>query len=154
MQRVVRISVFVLLWAVAALAADRTIGRWQLNMDKTTYNPGPPRVKSLVSVHEAFEGGLKVHSTGLTADGQPIDAGYTAKYDGKDYPVKGAPFDTISLKQLDKNTLEATTKKNGKVYSNLHISVSKDGKIMTIESKGNYSDGTAFSNKLVFERRE
>lgn len=44
---------------------------------------------------------------------------YTANYDGKDNPVSGtgAPggADTIALKRIDSNTVEATWKKVGKI---------------------------------------
>ena len=36
-------------------------------------------------------GGVKVTTTGENMDGTPINSSYTAKYDGKEYPVTGAP---------------------------------------------------------------
>jgi hypothetical protein len=54
---------------------------------------------------------------------------YTAKFDGKDYPVKGDPgVDMVSLKRIDANTFEETFKKNGKVVSVSHTAIAADGK--------------------------
>src|SRR5208283_4447006 len=46
----------------------------------------------------------------------PTGDSYTAKFDGKDYPVKGAyGWDAVSLKRINKNTIEETDKRDGKV---------------------------------------
>ena len=64
-------------------------------------------------VREASDGGVKSTSTGERKDGTAINSTYTAKYDGKEYPVTDAPWDTISIKQIDANTFTAETKKAG-----------------------------------------
>ena len=51
-------------------------------------------------MREASDGGVKVTTTGEYMDGTPINGSFTAKYDGKEYPVTGAPWDTISIKQI------------------------------------------------------
>jgi len=46
--------------------------------------------------------------------------GYTANFDGKDYPLAGVPnADTVSLKRIDTRTTERTDKKDGKVVQTL-----------------------------------
>ena len=40
--------------------------------------------------------------------------------------------DTIAYKRIDDNTVEATTKKAGKVAASIKIVVAKDGKSMTV----------------------
>jgi hypothetical protein len=49
--------------------------------------------------------------------------------------------DTIAYKRIDDNTVEATTKKAGKVAANIKIVVAKDGKSMTVSSKGRMRKG-------------
>jgi hypothetical protein len=59
-------------------------------------------------------------------------ASWTAKFDGKDYPVTGVPFtETVSLKKLSDHSIEVTTKREGKLYSVDKVTVSADGKKMT-----------------------
>jgi hypothetical protein len=72
-----------------------------------------------------------------TADGlkmsNPQGESYDAKFDGKDYPINGDPGQTmVSLKKIDKNTIEAMFKRNGKIVGVSHMSVSSDGKIMHV----------------------
>ena len=58
---------------------------------------------------------------------------YTAKLDGTEAPYKGDPGTTsVSVKQMGKNTIEETDKRDGKVISVARITVAADGKSMTI----------------------
>ncbi len=63
----------------------------------------------------------------------PTGQSYTAKLDGTEAPYKGDPgTSSVSVKRVDKNTLEETDKRDGKVISVARITVSADGKSMTI----------------------
>jgi hypothetical protein len=58
---------------------------------------------------------------------------YTAKLDGTEAPYKGDPGTTsVSVKRLDKNTIEETDKRDGKVMSVARMMVTADGKTMTL----------------------
>ena len=81
---------------VAAFGADNTIGTWKLNVAKSKYTPAPMPIKSLTTTREAMEGGAKATTTGVQADGTPINSTVTVKYDGKDTKVTGAPWDIPS----------------------------------------------------------
>jgi hypothetical protein len=59
----------------------------------------------------------------------------------------------IAYKRIDDNTVEATTKKGGKAAANLSIVVSKDGKTLTVTSKGKNAKGEAFSSVVVYDRQ-
>lgn len=57
---------------------------------------------------------------------------YAAKLDGTDAPYKGDPGTTsVSVKRIDKNTIEETDKRDGKVIFVSRMTVSPDGKTMT-----------------------
>ena len=67
-----------------------------------------------------------------TADGfsaeTPIGERFDAKFDGKDYPVEDDPGHTmVSVKLLNPNAVEVTSKRNGKVVGILHMSVVPSG---------------------------
>ena len=48
--------------------------------------------------------------------GQSIHTEYTARIDGKDYPITGSPIvDTVSIERIDSRTREYTGKKAGQV---------------------------------------
>jgi hypothetical protein len=68
---------------------------------------------------------------GLSMNDQ-TGASYSAKFDGKDYPFKGDPGVTsVSLKKIDANTIEETTKRNGKVVAVNRVTVAPDGKTLS-----------------------
>jgi hypothetical protein len=80
----------------------------------------------------------KVEGDSLTMS-NPTGQSYTAKLDGTDAPYKGDPGTTsVSVKQMDKNTIEETDKRDGKVIGVGRMTVAPDGKSMTV----------AFTDKL------
>src|SRR5450432_1246892 len=140
---------------LGALGADNTIGTWKLNVEKSKYTPAPMPVKSLTLAREAADGGVKQTTTGEQADGTPINASYTAKFDGKDVPVSGnAPYDTISIKQVNANTFTDARKKTGGPYqATSRLVVSNGGKTMTTTTKGTNADGKEFTTTFVFDKQ-
>ena len=137
------------LWAQAA---DPASGTWELNLAKSTFSPGPPP-KSLTRTFEVTGADVKYTLKGIDAEGKPTLVQFTAKYDGKDYPVTGSPdFDAISLKRVDAVSTEATLKKGGKVVQTSTRVVSKDGKTLTLTVKGTNAKGQAVNNVTVFDK--
>jgi len=64
----------------------------------------------------------------------PTGQSYTAKLDGSDAPYKGDPgITSVSLKRISKNVFEETDKRNGKVISVARMTVSPDGKSLTMD---------------------
>ena len=55
------------------------------------------------------------------------------KADGKDQPVKGQPYDTISIKIVDSRTVQEIEKKNASIVSDEKFTVSPDGNTITDE---------------------
>ena len=74
----------------------------------------------------------------------PTGETYTAKLDGTEAPVKGAyGWDTVSLKRITKNTFEETDKRAGKVTDVATITISADGKKMTVVDNNKIDDRTS-----------
>jgi hypothetical protein len=137
---------------VLAQAANPQNGTWELNLAKSKFDPGPAP-KSQTRTYEVAGGAVKMSAKGVTADGKEMQMNYTGTLDGKDFPVTGNPdADTISLKQVDDSTVEATLKKAGKVASTSTRVISKDGKVMTIKTKGTNAKGEEVNNTLVFDK--
>jgi len=112
-------------------------------------------VKSLILAREAVDGGVKQATTGERADGTPIKAGFTAKYDGRDVTVSGnSQYDTIAIKQVNANTLTDTRKKtDGKYEATSRYVVSNDGKTMTMTLKGTNAEGKDVTAVFVFDKQ-
>lgn len=141
---------------VAALGADNSIGTWKANIAKSTYTPAPIPIKAYTMAREAVPGGVKVTITGERADGTPINANYTAKFDGSASAVSGTgtPYDSMSIKQVDANTFTSEGKQaSSKYHVSFRTVVSSDGKTMTTTGKGTDSNGAKVSLTLVFEKQ-
>jgi|SRR5262245_4098361 len=132
---------------------DPLIGTWKLNLAKSKYSPGPP-LKSQTVTFEAVGKGAKATIKMMDAEGKQIDIQFTANYDGKDYPVTGAPgVDTIAWKRIDAYTVESTRKKAGKVVATATSVISKDGKTLTFTEKGVNARGEKFRNTAVYDNQ-
>jgi hypothetical protein len=143
--------------AVAVWGADNSIGTWKLNLAKSKYTPAPMPLKSYTAVREAAPGGVKVTITGERADGSPVNANYTAKFDGSPAAVNGTgmPYDTISIKQIDANSVTYEAKlANSKYHTSGRTVVSSDGKTMTTTAKGTSADGKAIALSFVYEKKQ
>ena len=138
---------------VAAPAADPVIGNWQLNVAKSKFSPGPAP-KSDTRTYTSSDQGTTMTWKSVGADGKEIVAKSTFKADGKDYPATGAPnFDSLSLKQVDDHTVQSTQKKAGKVVGTTTRTISKDGKVLTLSSKGTSPTGAPYDNVMVYDKQ-
>ena len=154
--RLMQVFLILAIAAFDAFGADNTLGTWKLNVAKSQSTPAAAvPFKSLSITREASDGGVKQTSTGERADGTAMNAGYTAKYDGKDVPVAGNPsWDTIAIKQVNANTLTEDRKKTGGPYkATVHTVISNSGKTMTVTVKGTNADGKEFTQVSVFDKQ-
>jgi hypothetical protein len=154
--KVVAIAVLAVLGAAAAQAQSNPIvGTWKLNLEKSKYDPGPAP-KSLTRTVEAQGDGLKYTFEGVAADGTPIAYGFSVQFDGKDNPITGSMpsgADTISGKRINANHYEATLKKGGKVIGTSKVSISKDGKVTTVDATGTTATGAKAHDVQVYDKQ-
>jgi len=102
----------------APAGANGTSGSWQNNKVNESEN-------GLITTYKNSGDELSMST--------PTGVSYTATLDGKDYPVKGSyNYNSVSLKRIDDRTMEETDKRDGKVVDVSRITVSPDGKEMTI----------------------
>ena len=151
-----KLLIGVAITAIGMYGADNSLGTWKRNIEKSKSSPPTSNpIKSATMVREASGDGVKVTNTGTRADGTAATWSYTAKYDGKEYPVTGnAPFDTIVLKQIDANTYTSVvSKKGGKYHTTGRTVISKDGKTSTLTTKGTNTDGKPFTQTIVYDRQ-
>jgi hypothetical protein len=133
--------------------ADPAVGTWKLNVAKSKYVPGPVPKSNVITI-TATGSGYHVVAKGEDAKGNPTSIDYTATFDGKDSPVKGAPaYDTTSLKRIDANTSRQTRKKEGKTVQTATRKVSADGKTMTVTTRGKDESGRTLNTVAVYDRQ-
>jgi hypothetical protein len=144
--------------AIAQMAAiDKSyMGTWKLNVAKSTYQPGPGPKES-TRVHEDRGAGFVLISTdSVNAQGAKTHGAYVYKPDGKEYPVAGANQPgaaTIALIAVDPLTVTFTQKLDGKVTSTGTRTVSKDGKTMTIVTKGTNAQGQPTNTSAFYDKQ-
>lgn len=137
----------------AGQATDPLIGTWELNVAKSQFTPGPaPKSETRIYVMAGQD--IKASSKGVDASGKPTAGEWTINYDGKDRPQTGNPdADTLSLKRVDDHTVSFTQKRAGKVVITGTRTISADGKVMTITTKGTNAKGQPINEVMVFDKR-
>jgi hypothetical protein len=94
---------------------------------------GSWEMKKLENLSESGQTVTFDQSKGSLAMTSPAGQSYTAKFDGKDYPFKGDPSVThVQLKKISERSIEESGFYNGKPVYVSNMSISPDGKSMTI----------------------
>ena len=139
--------------AMAAGAADNVVGTWNLNVAKSTFDPGPA-LKTQTRTYTVDKDGTSLSVNGVAADGSATSQQATFKYDGKAYNMTGsADFDALSLKRINDNTVKATLMKAGKKVGTATRTVSGRGKLLTLSTKVTGADGKVHTTVLVFDKK-
>jgi hypothetical protein len=103
---------------------------------------------------DPWEDGLKTTVDRVEAGGRTIHYEFAAKYDGKDYPVKGSPnADMVSFKKTDANHADAAWKKDGKTVSTSQFVITRDGKTLTETLKTKSAQGSDVTIVFVSDRQ-
>ena len=152
----VAIALFALVGSCTLRAqSNPLVGTWKLDIAKSKYDPGPaPR--SLTRTVEAQGNGVKYAFEGVAADGKAIVYGFSVQFDGKDNPISGSipsGADTIAATRTDSSHFVAILKKGGKVIGTSKVTVSKDGKVTTVDSTGTAETGAKTHDVQVFDKQ-
>ena len=131
---------------------DLVLGSWILNLEKSSYDPGPaPR--SQTRTYERVPEGIKATITTVDSKGQSVTSRYTAKYDSLEHPLTGsATVNAIALKRINATTAEATLTHARKLIGTARRVIDQDGKRMTITFRGTDENGRAVTNVAVYEK--
>jgi hypothetical protein len=135
---------------------DLRNGTWNLNTTKSKQDPTTPPRKSETRTYEVSNDTQKMNTERINGDGSKQSYGYEAKFDGKDYPVTGQgpdEADSISMKRADAYTVHAVMKKAGKDVLRTTSVVSKDGKTLTLNTKGTHPNGKSYSSVTVYDKQ-
>ena len=161
MQILSKRSVGVLVGIAALIAApaassqttEPVMGTWKLDVAKSTYKPGPPPKSSTLTIEPAGKG-LKVAIDAVNADGTPLKWGFTTMRDGKEEaPVTGNPmFDVVTSTRASETAGTNVYKKGGKVVMTTKLSISSDGKVMTLTTTGTDPKGQAINNVSIYTK--
>jgi hypothetical protein len=133
---------------------DPFLGTWKLNLAKSKFEPGPAP-KSETRIVVTGPSGMNVSVDRLRGDGTRQEFEYTTNLDGKNYPIVGdgpEGADAISASLKGPNTMQVSISKNHRNIGTATISVSADGKSLTIKSAGTGANGVRFKNEAVYDK--
>ena len=129
------------------------IGTWKLNLAKSTYTPGPAP-KSGTTKFEPWQDGVRGTMDLVDPEGNKLHIEVAARFDGKDYPLKGSPMaDAISLKRIDERQTDIVWKKDGKVTLTGKSVISQDGRTTTMTQTGKDPQGRTVNNVIVHDKQ-
>jgi len=139
---------------ITAAAADHWIGTWKLNLARSKYNPPELAPRSQTVTREAVDGGMKLVTDGIDAQGKATHSEFTAKFDNKEYPWTGqVNADRISLIRLDEEYYESIWKLKVEVTITSQTVVSRDGKTLTTTQFGKDAQGRTIGNMTVYDKQ-
>jgi hypothetical protein len=136
----------------AGFAQVSWVGTWKLNPAKSKYDPGPPPKSEIIKITP--DGGWTGITDAVNDQGQPSHTEITAKFDGRDYPLKGGtPNTTRAYKRINSRAFEFTTKVNGKTITTTRVLLSRDGKRQSVTTTGKNAQGQRFSIVSVWDKQ-
>lgn len=141
--------------ASSADAPGPFIGTWALDLQKSTFHPGPSGMKSQTVIVTAATGAAtRTVIDTVGADGSTYHVEFTSASDGKSVPTTGDPdSDSVVLTSLNPNTVKEVFMKAGKVTGTGTLTVSKSGKTFQGPFHGTNADGSKWNNHFVYVRQ-
>jgi hypothetical protein len=157
----------------AAQGADPVVGIWVLSVAKSRFSAGSaPQSETRTFVMEGQQTKLtaknvneprtyltvrqeiKATSIGVDGDGKLRTEEWTIVYDGKDRAITGDPdADVMSTRRVDPFLSEFTKKRAGQAVITGTCAISRDGRTMTIASKGINAKGQTIDDVAVLEKQ-
>ena len=141
--------------APVAQTADPLVGVWNVDVFKSTYVTGQPPVRRVMTFEAV---GDSLHFTQETTNqgfntSETVKVEFTAKLDGKDYPIMNSGLDTVALRKVDAATYERIGKIKGMQTETATMKLSNRNKTLTIATKGTTDTGAEYSRTEVFNKQ-
>ena len=129
-------------------------GTWHLNLAESVFLSGPPQYTRLTFKIERWEDGLKVIYDMVGVRGGVTHWEWAGRLDGKDYALQGVEeVVTNAYRRIDAHTYAVITKVDGRITTNTKITISSDGKVMTVTSPAANARGQSVVNTAIYNRQ-
>ena len=134
-------------------SSDPWMGTWKVNLEKSTFSPGPKPTTPVTVKMESPAGGIKITTDGTTPDGKPLHTEVVGAFDGKDNPVKGNDLPmTAAYKRIDGRTFESHDQNRWQADDDQGMGLA-DGKTMTATVTGKNAEGQTVNNVIVHDKQ-
>ena len=148
-------AALVLAVALGAQASEPLLGVWNVDVFKSEYLTSQPPVRRVIN----FEArGDSLHFTQETTNqgfniSETVKVEFTAKLDGKDYPIMNSGLDTVALKKVDATTYQRIGKIKGMQTEMATMKLSNRNRTLTINTKGTTDAGATYERTEVFNKQ-
>jgi hypothetical protein len=148
--------IFVLLTALvlpaAAVDSEPFLGTFELDLAASAITRGaPPRSETVVNTAEP--GGFRSLLAVVNDKSTSVEVQHW-NFDGGFHQTEGADPRALSFKRPDANTIEQDTNRNGSLTVHRHITLSRDGKILTYVADGVSGGGQKYAGDTRVYRRQ
>ena len=154
MRWIAAIAATLMLATAANAADDPFLGTWRLDKTKSTiaHDPGVKSKEFVLS--PTAEGVMITETLELTSGGEKQVSHLPYAY-GKAVPQPGPGFDALLVEKTDSHTALWTVTLQGKILSQLQVTVSPDGKEMAFRYLLRTSDptGETLKDRMVYVRQ-
>ena len=128
-------------------------GSWRLNLERSSYRPGPAPYRRATYRIEPHAGGVRVIYDMVRPRGGVTHLEWTGQFDGRDYPVQGVEeLVTYAYQRIDGRTYDVITKVDGRPAATSRAVLSADGQSITTTTAGRDSRGVDVTTITVYER--
>jgi hypothetical protein len=132
-------------------------GKWVLNLFVSSYEPSSlmPYRREMVVTSNGDAANYAVSSWRRPqGNGSPLTTyDYTARVDGKEYPIPNWGNARITLKRVDANTVERTLAGDQVGKETATWTLSADRKTLTVVAKGTDATGVDYVSTQVYEKQ-
>ena len=136
----------------AAATSEPFLGTFELDLAASAITRGaPPRSETIVN--SAEPGGFRSLLAVVNEKSTSVEIQHFNFGDGF-HPTEGSDPRELSFKRAGDNTIEQDTRRNGNVTVHRHITLSRDGKVLTYVADGMSGGGQKYTGDTRVYRRQ
>ena len=129
------------------------VGTWRVNLAASAFAADPPYRRMTCTIQE-WEDGLKVIYDIVGTRGGVTHWEWTGRLDGRDYALQGVEIVvTNAYSRIDDRTYTILVKEDGRNTTTSKVTISPDGRVMTVTSSTPNAQGQHSVNTVVYDRQ-
>jgi hypothetical protein len=135
-------------------ASDPFSGTWVLNLSKSKFPSQFSTLKNQIAHVVVDASDVEITQETISESNERLKIHVKAKFDGKDYPIAGAPGAfSAAYRRVDKDTIKAVLKWDGKVVGQETGVISPDSKTLAVIYYTMDATGKQVTAIAVFEKK-
>lgn len=128
-------------------------GTWALNLDESSYEPGPAPYTRGTCLIEPWGDGVRMVYDLVGVRGGVTHLEWTGALDGRPYVVQGLDVVmTYSYARRDDRTYDVTVRLDGAAVGTARVTLSEDGTRLTTVTTAAGPDGRAITSTTVYDK--